>query len=64
MLPMIKAAKAAGADWPLVYGGGQRSSMAFLDELSADGEQVRVWPQTSSAFSHWSSCSANLRPTP
>ena len=45
MLPMIQAAIAAGADWGLVYGGRQRSSMAFLDELAAHGERVTVWPQ-------------------
>lgn len=45
ILPMIRAAEAAGADWKLVYGGRQRSSMAFLRELEAYGERVSVCPQ-------------------
>jgi len=45
MLPMIQAASAAGAQWRLVYGGRGRSSMAFLGELAAHGDQVTVWPQ-------------------
>jgi ferredoxin-NADP reductase len=45
ILPMIRAAEAAGADWRLVYGGRQRASMAFLDELAQYGERVSVRPQ-------------------
>jgi ferredoxin-NADP reductase len=45
ILAMIRSAEAAGADWTLVYGGRQRASMAFLDELSAYGDRVTVWPQ-------------------
>jgi ferredoxin-NADP reductase len=45
MLPMIEEAEAAGADWRLVYGGRSRSSMAFLDELSAYGDKVTLVPQ-------------------
>ncbi len=45
MLPMIAAAEAAGATWELLYGGRQRSSMAFLDELAAYGDRVSVAPQ-------------------
>jgi cytochrome P450/ferredoxin-NADP reductase len=45
MIPMIRAAEAAGAEWQLVYGGRQRSSMAFLDELAAYGDRVLVHPQ-------------------
>src|SRR5438105_762237 len=41
ILPMVAAAQARGADWQLLYGGRQRSSMAFLDELAAYGERVR-----------------------
>ena len=50
MLPMIRAAEAAGADWQLVYGGRQRSSMAFLDELAAYGDKVSVRPQDETGF--------------
>jgi ferredoxin-NADP reductase len=45
LLPMIRAAEAAGADWALHYGGRTRASMAFLGELSAYGQRVRVCPQ-------------------
>ena len=45
LLPMIAAADAAGADWQLVYGGRQRASMAFLDELARYGDRVTVCPQ-------------------
>ncbi len=45
LLPMIRAAEAAGAEWELAYGGRRRASMAFLDELSAYGDRVSVRPQ-------------------
>jgi ferredoxin-NADP reductase len=45
ILPMIRAAEAAGARWRLVYGGRARASMAFLDELAGYGDRVRVQPQ-------------------
>lgn len=50
MLPMIRAAEAAGAEWQLVYGGRQRSSMAFLDELAPYGDNVLVRPQDEFGF--------------
>ena len=40
-----RAAEVAGADWRLVYGGRQRASMAFLDELACYGDRVSVRPQ-------------------
>lgn len=45
MLPMIRVAEASGAEWQLVYGGRQRASMAFLDELAAYGDKVLLRPQ-------------------
>jgi ferredoxin-NADP reductase len=42
MMPMIAAAKAAGADWSLLYGGRTRSSMAFVDDLRRHGDRVTV----------------------
>ena len=45
ILTMVAAADAAGADWRLLYGGRQRSSMAFLDELAPYGGRVTVHPQ-------------------
>lgn len=50
MLPMIRSAISAGAEWELVYGGRQRASMAFLDELAAYGDRVRLWPQDEKGF--------------
>jgi ferredoxin-NADP reductase len=44
ILPMIAAADAAGARWQLVYGGRQRSSMAFIDEVERYGVRVSVRP--------------------
>jgi ferredoxin-NADP reductase len=45
ILPMIRSAEEAGADWRLVYGGRRRASMAFLDELARYGDRVSVCPQ-------------------
>lgn len=45
ILPMVRQAEKAGADWRLVYGGRTRSSMAFLDELASYGDRVTVAPQ-------------------
>jgi cytochrome P450/ferredoxin-NADP reductase len=50
ILPMIRAAEAAGADWRLVYGGRRRDSMAFLDELAPYGDRVDVRPQEETGF--------------
>ncbi len=44
-LPMISALESAGQSWRLVYGGRRISSMAFVDELSAYGDKVLLWPQ-------------------
>ena len=45
ILPMIEAAEAAGAQWQLAYGGRKRASMSFVEDLSAYGEPVTIWPQ-------------------
>lgn len=45
ILPMIAAAHRSGANWRLVYGGRQLSSMAFVDELVAYGDRITLWPQ-------------------
>lgn len=45
ILPMIRAAERAGAEWQLAYGGRTRASMAFLDELAEYGDKVAVLPQ-------------------
>ena len=43
--PMAAAAAEAGSDWKLIYLGRSRSSMAFVDELSAYGHRVTIWPR-------------------
>jgi cytochrome P450/ferredoxin-NADP reductase len=50
ILAMIRSAETAGAQWRLVYGGRQRASMAFLDDLAAYGDRVTVWPQDEKGF--------------
>ena len=45
ILPMIAEAEAAGADWRLLYGGRERASMAFVDELAHYGDRVTIVPQ-------------------
>lgn len=45
LLPMLEQAERSGAQWQLVYGGGSRRSMAFLDELARYGDNVLVVPQ-------------------
>jgi ferredoxin-NADP reductase len=45
ILTMSEAAEARGADWQLLYGGRERASMAFLDQLDEYGDRVTVWPQ-------------------
>ncbi|MBL1077112.1 oxidoreductase [Nocardia sp. 2] len=46
ILPMITAARAAGARWRLFYGGRTRAHMAFADRLAAHPE-VTLLPQDS-----------------
>ncbi|WP_419992635.1 PDR/VanB family oxidoreductase [Streptomyces boninensis] len=50
ILPMAAAAEEAGADWSLLYGGRSRAAMAFLDELAAYVDRVRVVPQDESGL--------------
>ncbi|MGW0018508.1 PDR/VanB family oxidoreductase [Rhodococcus sp. NPDC003382] len=46
LLPMVRAAEAAGADWRLLYGGRTRASMAFADDLAARyPDRVLLRPQ-------------------
>jgi ferredoxin-NADP reductase len=45
LLPMLREAHRAGADWSLYYGGRRRARMAFLDELAGYGERVRAVPE-------------------
>ncbi|ORA15173.1 PDR/VanB family oxidoreductase [Mycobacterium arosiense] len=50
ILPMIAAVENAGADWTLHFGGRTRQSMAFLDELTKNGQGVVVHPQDSLGY--------------
>jgi ferredoxin-NADP reductase len=45
ILPMLAAARHAGADWRLLYGGRTAASMAFTDQLSAHGARAQLRPQ-------------------
>ncbi|MGW7053429.1 PDR/VanB family oxidoreductase [Streptomyces sp. NPDC054887] len=42
VLPMLRAAEAAGADWKLVYGGRSRVSMPYVDEIEKLAAPGRV----------------------
>jgi ferredoxin-NADP reductase len=44
LLPMISQVHASGAGWELHYGGRERASMAFLDELDGYGDHVTIRP--------------------
>ncbi|MFJ3514778.1 PDR/VanB family oxidoreductase [Streptomyces sp. NPDC090131] len=50
ILPMLRAATAAGADWTLLYGGRSRASMPFLADLVAYGERVSVLAEDESGL--------------
>lgn len=45
LIPMMRAAEAAGAEWRFVYGGRSEATMGYVDELRALGERVTIWPQ-------------------
>ena len=45
LLAMARELEAQGKEWQMLYGGRSRASMAFLAELEAYGEKVRVRPQ-------------------
>ncbi|MFF7521893.1 PDR/VanB family oxidoreductase [Streptomyces pseudovenezuelae] len=46
IVPMLRAADAAGADWKLHYGGRSRESMAFLETLKdTSGHRLTPYPQ-------------------
>ncbi|MFG2836841.1 PDR/VanB family oxidoreductase [Streptomyces zaomyceticus] len=52
VLPMLRAAEAAGADWRLVYCGRSRATMPYLDEIEAlgGGDRVTVVAEDESGF--------------
>ncbi|MBT2471613.1 oxidoreductase [Streptomyces sp. ISL-66] len=58
VLPMLRAAEAAGATWTLLYGGRSRASMPFLPELAAYGDRVTVVPRDEAGLPDLSPLSA------
>lgn len=46
IVPMIASARAAGAEFKVVYGGRTRESMAFVDEFADLGDRVELAPQS------------------
>lgn len=42
ILPMVRAAEQAGANWRMLYLGRNRGSMGFLDELEQYGDRITV----------------------
>jgi ferredoxin-NADP reductase len=63
ILAMIAEAEAAGASWSLLYGGRQRASMAFLDELEKYGQdRVTITPQDEQGHLNLAECLGTPRP--
>ncbi|MER5312114.1 PDR/VanB family oxidoreductase [Streptomyces sp. NPDC002773] len=52
VLPMLRAAEAAGADWRLVYCGRSRATLPYLAEIEAlgGGDRVTVVPEDESGY--------------
>ncbi|MEU0405278.1 PDR/VanB family oxidoreductase [Streptomyces sp. NPDC006197] len=51
VVPMLRAAEAAGADWRLVYCGRSRATMPYLTEIEAlGGDRVTVVAEDESGF--------------
>lgn len=48
ILPMIKCAALAGAEWTLAYTGRSRTSMAFISELADYSQHVSLFPKDES----------------
>jgi ferredoxin-NADP reductase len=63
ILGMIAEAQAAGASWSLLYGGRQRASMAFVDELQKYGQdRVTIAPQDEQGHLDLDGCLGTPRP--
>ncbi|MEV0391254.1 PDR/VanB family oxidoreductase [Nonomuraea sp. NPDC050643] len=60
LLPMVRAADAAGARWRLAYGGRTRASMAFARGLR--GDRVTLWPQDERGLLDLDALLADLTP--
>lgn len=63
MLPMIRQAELAGRPWRLVYGGRNRSSMGFVDEIGTrKGGTVTLVPQDECGLLDLNTLLADLAP--
>ncbi|MBW5481023.1 2Fe-2S iron-sulfur cluster binding domain-containing protein [Streptomyces bambusae] len=62
ILPMLRAATTAGADWTLLYGGRSRASMPFLPELSAYGDRVTLVPEDEAGLPDLAAALSGVRP--
>ncbi|KQX75888.1 PDR/VanB family oxidoreductase [Aeromicrobium sp. Root472D3] len=45
IVTMVREAERRGADWELHYGGRNRATMAYLDQLESLGARVHVYPE-------------------
>lgn len=45
LIPMVRAAEAAGAEWRFIYGGRSELTMGYVDELREMGDRVTIWPE-------------------
>ncbi|MFG2720362.1 PDR/VanB family oxidoreductase [Streptomyces sp. NPDC048416] len=59
LLPMVRAAEAAGVPWRLLYGGRSRATMPFLDEVERFGARVTVVPEDESGLPDLAAYMAN-----
>lgn len=50
IMPMVRAAAAAGVPWKLIYLGRSRRNMAFLEELAIHGDKVHIHADDESGF--------------
>lgn len=62
MLPMAEAARRAGADYSILYGGRSRGEMAFLTELQSHGERLTIWPEDELGYPDLTAILAEPRP--
>lgn len=59
LIPMIQRARSTGAQWSLVYGGRQASSMAYREMLSSFGDQVDLWIEAERGYPDLAATLAN-----
>lgn len=62
LLPMIRAADAAGRPWRLLYAGRERRTLGFLSDLSGYGDRVEVFASDEGRFIDLAAVVAALDP--